>query len=78
MLQVIPLSFFYVKRWSVFCEQERALGIPTAIGVVVLFIFSLPNNHRSATTGTVSYTHLDVYKRQRSGRLWLCGLHRTS
>jgi hypothetical protein len=51
MLQVIPLSFFYVKRWSVFCEQERALGIPTAIGVVVLFIFSLPNNHRSATTG---------------------------
>ena len=24
-------------------------------------------------TGTVSYTHLDVYKRQRQGRCWLCG-----
>ena len=46
-----------------------ALGIPIMIGMLINALYNLVDAYFVGGLGAVSYTHLDVYKRQLEGNL---------
>ena len=51
----------------------RGITLKNRIEIAPISVFDLdttPERHPSERDMPVSYTHLDVYKRQRSGRRW--------